>query len=105
MTPAMAERLRQIASTQPRTVTEADLIRDAIRRYLDDQENLIGSRRHFQRSFRDRLDQLESRLSFQLTVLLFLLSDEETRRAAIIAAKQHGETLHKQLRAVQDLDP
>lgn len=37
MTPQMAERLSQIASVQPRNITEADLIREAIRRYIDVQ--------------------------------------------------------------------
>ena len=105
MTPAMAERLRQVASTQPRTVTEADLIRDAIRRYLDEQEDLIGSRRHFQRSLRDRVDRLESELSFQLVVLFFLLSENKSAlRRAIIQARQHGGTLRAQMRAVREIE-
>ena len=104
MTPAMARRLRQIAGTQPRSTTEADLIREAIRRYLDEQEDLIGSRRHFQRSFRQRIDRLEEVVTFQLNVLICLLAaDEQTLREAIIAAKQDGETLLAQMRAVREL--
>ena len=38
MTPEMAQRLKQITSTKPRNITEADLIREAIRRFLDEQE-------------------------------------------------------------------
>jgi predicted DNA-binding protein len=102
MTPEMAERLKQIARAKPRNVTEADLIREAIRRYLDEQEDLTGSRKHFQRSFRERIDQLE--VTFQLNVLIYLLAlDEQTLRDAIIAAKQDGETLLAQMKAVREL--
>ena len=105
MTPQMAQRLNQIASTKPRNVTEADLIREAIRRYLDEQEDLTGSRRHFQRSFRQRIDQLEDALSFHMLVVTYLLAqDEDTLRDAVIAAKQHGETLRKQIQAVRNLE-
>lgn len=104
MTPEMAERLKQIARAKPRNVTEADLIREAIRRYLDEQEDLTGSRKHFQRSFRERIDHLEVAVTFQLNVLIYLLAlDEQTLRDAIIAAKQDGETLLAQMKAVREL--
>ena len=104
MTPEMAQRLHQIASTKPRNITEADLIREAIRRYLDEQEDLTGSRKHFQRSFRERIDQLEAAVTFQLNVLIYLLTTDETQlRDAIIAAKQDGETLLAQMKAVREL--
>jgi predicted DNA-binding protein len=104
MTPEMAERLKQIARTKPRNITEADLIREAIRRYLDEQEDLTSSRKHFQRSFRERIDQLEAAVTFQLNVLVYLLAlDEQTLRDAIIAAKQDGETLLAQMKAVREL--
>ena len=104
MTPEMAERLSQIAKSKPRNITEADLIREAIRRYLDEQEDLTGSRKHFQRSFRERIDQLEVAVTFQLNVLIYLLAlDEQTLRDAIIAAKQDGETLLAQMKVVREL--
>ena len=43
MTPEMRDRLAQLASKHPRDVTEADLIREAIRADLDEQTDLIGS--------------------------------------------------------------
>ncbi|MAS35362.1 MAG: hypothetical protein CL610_15230 [Anaerolineaceae bacterium] len=104
MTPAMRDRLAQLVSKQPRDVTEADLIREAIRQYLDEQEDLIGSRKHFQKSLRERVDQLETTLAFQLNVLIHLLaSDEAHLRDAIIAAKHDGETLRAQMKAVREL--
>ena len=104
MTPEMAERLSQIAKSKPRNITEADLIREAIRMYLDEREDLIGSRKHFQKSLRERIDQLESALAFQLNVLIYLLATDEVHlRDAIIAAKQNGETLLAQMKAVRAL--
>jgi predicted DNA-binding protein len=105
MTPQMAQRLNQIASTKPRNVTEADLIREAIRRYLDEQDDLAGSRKHFQRSFRQRIDQIEEAVTFQLNVLIFLLdTDEDQLREAIIAARERGETLLAQMKAVRAIE-
>lgn len=105
MTPEMRDRLAQIASKQPRDVTEADLIREAIRRYLDDQADLIGSRKHFQKSLSERVDRLESALSFHLNVLLYLLADGDSARIrkAIIAAKRDGDTLLAQMKAVREM--
>jgi len=104
MTPEMAQRLSQIASTKPRDVKVADLIREAIRCYLDEQEDLTGSRKHFQRSFRERIDHLEQAVTFQLNVLIYLLAhDEVMLHDAIIAAKRSGETLLAQMKAVREL--
>jgi len=109
MTPEMAQRLSQIASTKPRNVSEADLIRNAIRHYLDEQEDLVGSRRHFQRALQARVDELEDAIAFQLNVLVYLLAhDQETVREAIIAARERGKTLLAQMkavRAIQAVDP
>lgn len=104
MTPEMADRLKQVVKSKPRNVTEADIIRESIRSYLDGQEDLIGSRRHFQRSFRDRIDRLEEVLAFQLNVILFLLtSDEDVLRDSIISARKHGNILLVQMDAVRNL--
>lgn len=104
MTHDMRDRLAQLVSKQPRNITEADLIRQAIREYLDEQEDLIGSRKHFQKSLRERVDQLEATLSFHLNVLIYLLASDETQlREAIIATKENGETLLAQIKAVREL--
>ena len=50
MTPEMRDRLAQLVSKHPRDVSEA------ICAYLDEQTDLIGSRRHFQKSLQDRID-------------------------------------------------
>ena len=86
-------------------ITRADLIRDAIRHYLDDRADLIGSRRHFQKSFQARIDRLEHALLFQLNILLYLTaSDDQAIPDAIVQARRDGETLLAQIQAVRDLE-
>lgn len=111
MTPEMHSLLAQLASKQPRNVTEADLIREAIRQYLDGQEDIIGSRKHFQKSLQERIDRLESALGFQLNVLLYLLAAFDPTHAeahiaeAILAARRDGDSLLEQMRAVREQKP
>src|SRR5579859_3778117 len=106
MTEDMQDRLQQLVSKHGKEYSESDLIREAIRRYLDDQEDLIGSRRHFAKSFQDRVERLEFALTFHLNVLLHLIaagmavlltgltkqkvSPAQLIRNAIIAARRDG---------------
>ncbi len=109
MTPEMRDLLAQIVAKRGREVTENDLIRDAIRQYLDEQSDVVGSRRHFQKSLQARLDRLETTLTFQLHILTYLLATvlgDESGAAiedAIVTAKRDGEALLKQIAAVRDL--
>ena len=57
ITQAMDHRLEQIASQ--RDESKAEIARAALRAYLDEQEDLIGSRRHFTKMFQRRVDYLE----------------------------------------------
>jgi Arc/MetJ-type ribon-helix-helix transcriptional regulator len=118
MTEEMQDRLQQLVSKHSREYTESDLIREAIRRYLDDQEDIIGSRRHFQKSFQDRLDRLEFALTFHLNVLLHLTAAgfalvlqavtkqkvpaQHLIQNAIIAARRDA-ALTDQIAAVRDM--
>ena len=110
MTPEMRDLLQQIAAKRGREITEADLIREAIRRFLDEQVDIVGSRRHFQRSLQERIDRLENVILFQLDVIIFLvtllspaLDGDAYIEEAVIAARTKGETLQKQIAAVRDL--
>ena len=106
MTPEMRELLAQITAKHGRDVTENDIIRDAIRHYLDQQADVVGSRRHFQRSLQARLDRLESTLTFQMLILTYLmatvLGDEsnEAIQEAVAAARRSGDGLLKQIAAL-----
>jgi len=103
--------LLQITAKRGRDVTESDIIREAIREYLDEQSDLVGSKRHFQKSLQARLDRLESILTFQANVQIYLLSAlfesdaDDALAEAIITAKRDGEALLAQIRAVRELDP
>jgi len=109
MTPEMRDLLAQIVAKRGREVKENDLIREAIRQYLDEQADVVGSRRHFQKSLQVRLDRLENTLTFQMNVLTYLLATvlgDESGAAiedAIVTAKRDGESLLKQIAAVRDL--
>ncbi|MGQ9908518.1 MAG: ribbon-helix-helix protein, CopG family [Candidatus Flexifilum sp.] len=107
MTPEMRDLLAQLAARHGRDVTEAHLIRDAIRQYLDAQADGVGSRRHFQRSFQARIDRLEAALAFQMNVIIYLLAailaDARAIDDAIIAARRDGDALLRQMAAVRDL--
>src|SRR5258706_2609229 len=70
----MDRRFQQLLLKQERDVSLNDLFRMALRQYLDDQEDVIGSRRNFSKSLQNRLDQLESNLLFYLNVLIFLFA-------------------------------
>jgi Arc/MetJ-type ribon-helix-helix transcriptional regulator len=118
MTEEMQSRLQQLVSKHGREFTESDLIREAIRRYLDDQEDIIGSRRHFQKSFQERIDRLEIALDFHLNVLLHLaasgfslvlqaitkqkLPAQQLIQSAVIAARRDS-ALTAQIAAVRDM--
>jgi predicted DNA-binding protein len=57
ITGAMEDRLEQIA--RQRDEPKAEVVRAALRAYLDEQEDLIGSRKHFTKMFQRRVDYLE----------------------------------------------
>ncbi|MBN8637373.1 MAG: hypothetical protein J0M07_18760 [Anaerolineae bacterium] len=105
MSEEMHTLLMQIATKRGRDITEAHLIREAIRQFLDEQTAIVGSRRHFQKSLQARLDHLEDTLTFQLHILVFLLmailADETVLDDAIRSAGRDGERLLKRIQAVR----
>ncbi len=109
MTQEMRDLLAQLAAKQGRDVSESDLIRDAIRLYLDQQADLVGSRRHFQRSLQERLDALEGTLTLHLHVmiaLLLMLLEGDVSQVideAIVIARRDGKRLQSRINAVRDL--
>lgn len=109
ITPEMRDMLAQIAAKQGRDITEADLIRDAIRLYLDQQADLVGSRRHFQKSLQAQLERLEAALTFHLHVIIHQLATLHAGEPghaideAIIAARRDRQRLLARIDAVRDL--
>ncbi len=64
ITSAMSDRLDQIALL--RDEAKAEIVRAALRAYLDEQEDLLGSRKHFTRMFQRRVDYMEKLLVVML---------------------------------------
>jgi Arc/MetJ-type ribon-helix-helix transcriptional regulator len=118
MTPQLRARLQQLLAKQGKDVTEADLIRQAIREFLDRQEDISGSRAHFRKTFQARIDMLDAALTFRLDALLALVAHglavmlpvfteqpitaAELIQAAIVAAARDVETLQQQIDAVRE---
>lgn len=107
MSEEMHALLEQIAARHGRDITESHLIREAIRQFLDEQVDAVGSRRHFQKSLQLRLDRLERTLVFQMNIVIHLLSailaDDTAIDDAIIATRRDGARLMQQIEAVRDL--
>ncbi len=118
VSPEMDERLKQILGKQDRRTSMNDLVRLALRQYIDDQEDVIGSRRHFSKSLQNRVDDLEGLLIFYFNILVFLLASSlavliqattgDTKiqsisliRTAIASALRDGPQLSKQIQAVR----
>lgn len=118
MTPQLRARLQQLIDKQDRTVTEAEIIRQAIREYLDRQEDITGSKAHFRKTFQERIDLLQDDLQFHLHGIVALLAHGlavmlpvftgqpitagELIQAAIIAAQQNAVAIQAQMDAVRD---
>lgn len=57
ITDAMDDRLEQVA--RGRDEAKAEVVRAALRAFLDEQEDVIGSRKHFTKAFGRRIDHVE----------------------------------------------
>ena len=71
VTEAMDDRLEQVA--RGRDEAKAEVVRAALRAFLDEQEDLIGSRRHFTKAFGRRIDHVERLLTITLGISLQIL--------------------------------
>lgn len=131
LTPEMWDTLSQLARQRGREVTEVVLIREAVSLYIDQQADVISSRRHFQKSLQDRLDGLEARLNahgaqqfhtlrFYLHVLIHLfayslaymvtvvsrkeVTAQQLVQRAVIEARRDEAILTDQIQSVHELD-
>jgi hypothetical protein len=72
MTAAMYNNLRHLAGTDKRV---AEVIRSAIREFLDNRGEVVGSRRYFTGRFRDEVHALRRELSWHQTLNTILLAE------------------------------
>ena len=108
MSQEMHDQLLQIVRQRGGTTTEADLVREALHQFLDQQTDIVSSRLHFHQTFRQRLDRLETAFAFHMNVVIYLLTalvpgEADAIEEAIIAARRDGDTLLEQIQAVRDL--
>jgi Arc/MetJ-type ribon-helix-helix transcriptional regulator len=66
----MQRKLEQLRDQRGPQTTVPDVVREAIRLYIDNEEEIIGSRRHFQRSLREHLDSAKTELFWTDLVML-----------------------------------
>src|SRR5579864_3021652 len=66
----LQRKLEQIRDQRGPQTTVPDIVRDAIRQYIDNEEEIIGSRRHFQRNLREALEEAKFELLWNNLVLM-----------------------------------
>lgn len=126
LSPEMWDYLTQLAAKRGRDCNENTLIREALRAFIDGQSEIIGSRRHFQKSLQENLDQVEQRLTrgtatthFLLHVVIQLLAfsmahvvtaitrkeitAQQLLQHAIITARREGDLLSAQVQSVREM--
>ncbi len=62
VTAEMQRKLEQVRDQRGPQTSVPDVVREAIRLYIDDQEEIIGSRRHFQKTLREEIDQAKTEI-------------------------------------------
>lgn len=95
ITDAMDDRLEQVA--RGRDEPKAEVVRAALRAFLDEQEDVIGSRKHFTKAFGRRVDHIERLLSVTLWLnlqTLHLLS-ERLRKGSIEAGELLADAINE----------
>jgi len=66
----LQRKLEQIRDQRGPQTTVPDIVRDAIHQYIENEEEIIGSRRHFQRNLREALDEAKFELLWTNLILL-----------------------------------
>lgn len=69
----LQHKLEQIRDQRGPKVTVPDIVREALRLYVDQEEDIIGSRRHFQRHLREVIESVKDELLWNQLVLLALV--------------------------------
>lgn len=73
VTHELQHKLEQIRDQRGPKVTVPDIVREALRQYVDQEEDIIGSRRHFQRHLREVIESAKQELLWNQLVLLALV--------------------------------
>ncbi len=126
LTKEMCAQLDQLALRRGEGCKTNDLVREALRAYLDDQVAILGSRRHFQKTFQARIDELESNtLHTQQTILFYIgvviqllafalahlistigrtpITPQQLLQKAVIEARKEETVFAEQIEAIRDM--
>jgi hypothetical protein len=126
LTQQMWDELARLATRRGNGCKVNDLIREASRNFLDDQADIIGSRRNFQKSFQSRIDQFETNTTYAYQNLLFYahviiqmlaltlapvvgrltqkeITSHQLIQKAVIDARKNEAILGAQVQAVREL--
>ncbi len=126
LTEAMCVQLDQLATRRGQGCKPNDLIREALRAFLDDQAEVMASRRHFQKGFQARIDLMEGNilqrdetLAFYLNVLIQMLAfglahllssmskrqiaPQQLIQKAVVEARKEEALLAQQVQAVREM--
>ncbi len=126
LTKEMCGQLDQLALRRGDGCKTNDLVREALRAYLDDQVEVMASRRHFQKTFQARIDQLESNtLQTQQTIVFYIgvviqllafglahlistitrtqITSQQLIQRAVIEARKEEAVFAEQVQAVRDM--
>ena len=95
VTKAMDDRLEQVA--RGRDEAKSEVIRAALRAFLDEQEDVIGSRKHFTKAFGRRMDYVEQLIAIAIWSSLhtFQLLYERAYKEPPDLGKLIGETIRE----------
>ena len=127
LTDGMATQLDQLAARRGQGCKANDLVREALRAFLDEQAEVMASRRHFQKTFQARMDELESHVAQSNSILIFYMqvvvqllafglahlfttigrtqvSPQQLVQKAIIESRKEEAVLSEQIQAVRDMD-
>jgi len=95
VTATMKAKLDQILEGRPRSVAMNDLILEALDLYLEQQEDVIGSRLHFNRTLQTRLNKLEAELNRLSMLMIFTMANGfATVMQGAVSGQRSAQTVH-----------
>src|SRR5215217_6070778 len=68
LTKEMYTQLDQLALRRGQGCKANDLVREALRAFLNEQAEVMASRRHFQKTFQARIDQFEANIHWSFSL-------------------------------------
>jgi Arc/MetJ-type ribon-helix-helix transcriptional regulator len=92
MTPDMDRFLEELARTRTRKgqpVSKADLLRDAVRLYLDQQADLTGSRKQIAKSLEGKMEDMYARME-GLSQQLEMINQQVQKQADYLSRVGHA---------------